>query len=381
MDGGAGDAAAVQPETTQVDLLVAGLGPGGCAAALAAHREGLSTVAVEARGPEAGRYRLVLVRPGAQEALRRIGLPDITQGRRASTIRHVEESLRAALAQAARAEGPSAAPLSLHWHMRVVALEPGPDAVTVTLRDEASGHTRIVRARHVIDATGGRLEAQGRPARGTIGPRHLVATGVYDTEPWFDGIAGIRDPATREALIIVPMRGRGSMTAYLDARPGDTTDPARLVQRFEAAAQRLAMGAPRDPILAVDVVQRLLKRPSDDRVVPIGDSVGTVDLWIGAGMSTAIEDALEAAGAIAAAQRAARGAEEMALTAAVNRRILARHRSRMRSGRLMQASRPVIMRLWPAVPLEAVRREAVGCPKVLWPAMRLVAGRRPQNAG
>ena len=50
----------------EVDVLVAGLGPGGCVAALAAHAEGFSTLAVEARGPEATRPQLVLVRPGAR---------------------------------------------------------------------------------------------------------------------------------------------------------------------------------------------------------------------------------------------------------------------------------------------------------------------------
>ena len=63
---------AAMTEVTEVDVLVAGLGPGGCMAALLAHRQGLSTLAVEARGPEASRMRLVLVRPRAQELLRQI---------------------------------------------------------------------------------------------------------------------------------------------------------------------------------------------------------------------------------------------------------------------------------------------------------------------
>ena len=46
-------------DPARVDLLVAGLGPGGCAAALAARARALSTLAVEARGPEATRAQLV----------------------------------------------------------------------------------------------------------------------------------------------------------------------------------------------------------------------------------------------------------------------------------------------------------------------------------
>jgi len=369
----------------EVDVVVAGLGPGGCAAALAARAEGLTTLAVEGRGPQATRSRLVLVRPGAREVLRQIGLPDITQGRRASTIRHMEEGLRNALADAAGQPGAACdatatTPLALCWYTRVVGLQPGPAGVVVTLLDQATGQERTVLARHVVDATGGRLEPLGRPARVATGPSHLVATAVFDTPPWFDGIAGTRDTVTHEALVLVPMRGRGSVTAYLDALPGGRTDREVLVRRFEEVTRRLALGMPREDVLVVDVVQRLLKRPSTDRVLPIGDSVGTVDLWLGAGMSTAIEDALDAARGIAAAQRAPRVAEELALTGATSARILVRHRSRMRSGRLMLAARPLLVRLWPAVRLEDVRREAVYCPALLWPAMRLIAGRRPQGA-
>ena len=68
-------------------------------------------------------------------------------------------------------------------------------------------------AGYLIDATGGRLEPLGLPARRAYGPRHLVVTTEFETEPWFDGIAGARDTASREALILVPMRGRQSVTA------------------------------------------------------------------------------------------------------------------------------------------------------------------------
>ena len=382
----AGADTAVVPK---VDVLVAGLGPGGCAAALAAHGEGLTTLAVEGRGPEATRSRLVLVRPGAQEVLRQIGLPNITHGRRASTIRQVEESLRGALSAAAGTPSTAAAsgsdpatpPLSLCWHTRVVGLKPGPESVLVTLLDGATGQERRVEARHVVDATGGRLEPLGRPARVRSGSSHYVATAEYETPPWFDGIAGARDAATGEILVLVPMRGRGSVTAYLDAPPGGASDRETLLQRFEGVTRRLALGTPREEVLAVDVVQRVLQSPSPDRVLPIGDSVGTVDLWLGAGMSTAIEDALDAARAIAVAQRKPRAADELAHVRAASARILARHRSRMRNGHLLLLVRPLVIRLWPAVPLEDVQRDAVGCPKVLWSAARLIIGGRPRSTG
>lgn len=369
------------PEDTRVDVLVAGLGPGGCAAALATHRHGLATLAVEARGPEGSRERLVLVRPGAQAALARLGLPAFTEGRRTTTIKQTETRLRAELAAAAaRAGGPGpAAPLSLHWHTRIVALQPQPDGVRVTL-EGADGRRRDVTAGHLIDATGGRLEALGQPVRRLHGPSHLVVTNEFDTEPWFDGIAGARDHRSGEALVLVPMRGRQSITVYLDLPPGRAADPQAAVQRFEALAARLALLRPRQPALAVDVVQRLRAEAGRGRIVPIGDSVGTVDLWLGAGMSTAIEDAVEAGEALAEARRAPSAAAAEALLATMQAAIHARHRRRSRQGRLMQAARPLLVRLWPAQPLERLARDTLRSPRGLWQAMRLVAGRRPAGA-
>lgn len=371
------------PPATRVDVLVAGLGPGGCTAALAAHRQGLSTCAVEARGVEGTRERLVLVRPGAQEALARIGLPRFTEGRRASTIRHTENRLRAelvALQSGLVSTQPGQAPaLALHWHTRVVALQPAADGVCVTLQD-AQGGQSTVHAGYLIDATGGRLEPLGMPERRLYGPHHVVVTNEFDTEPWFDGIAGARDRDSREALVLVPMRGRGSITAYLDLPLGPVPDPQAAVARFEAVASRLGLIRPREASLAVDVVQRLLPRPGCGRIVPIGDSVGTVDLWLGAGMSTAIEDAVQAAEAIAAARQAGSVPAGGALVDAAQIAIHARHRRRSRQGRLMQAARPFLVLFWPVRPLVTLVRGDVRSPRVLWPAMRLVAGRRPSAA-
>jgi 2-polyprenyl-6-methoxyphenol hydroxylase-like FAD-dependent oxidoreductase len=373
-----------EPPAAVVDLLVAGLGPGGCAASLAARAAGLSTLAVDARGPQATRSQLVLVRPGAQAALRRLGLPDITEGRRTTTIRHVENRLRAALQSAADAGAndgqtpPSAlAPLDLCWNTSVVGLEIRGDRVWVTLRDEA-GAARMVAARHVIDATGGRLEVLGRAPRTPAGPSHWVITGEYAAVPWFEGIVGVRDAATHELYLLFPTWGRRGVIAYFDALPGACTDGALLAQRFEAIAESLSLGPPRQPVAAVDVFQRVLVRPSVDRVVPIGDAVGTVDVLLGAGMSSAIEDGFEAACAIARAQRQISVEGELAGTRAFSARIFARHRSSALRGRLLLAVRPILERAWPTAPLPVIGREAVGPPPLLWPAVRFVFGRRPQ---
>ena len=394
----AADAAKVAP-VPEHDLLIVGLGPGGCAAALAARSAGLKTLAVEARGTQATRSQLVLVRPGARAALRQLGLPDITEGRRTSTIRQVENRLRAELIAAAQVEAqadtradaqagaasgaasatPAASPgTEIHWHTSVVGLEVGADQVLATLRDEATGATRRVAARHLIDASGGRLEPLGRPARVRAGPGHLVMTAEYAALPWFEGIVGVRDPATHELYLLFPTWGRRGVIAYFDSPPGPGTDGAALAQRFAAIAERLALGPPKYPAAAYDVFQRLLARPIRDRVLAIGDSVGTVDALLGAGMSNAIEDGVEAAQAIAAARRESSAARELARLRKASERIHARHRSGVRRGRLLLAVRPVLEAAWPSATLPAIARDTPGPPPLLWPAVRFVFGRRPQ---
>ncbi len=366
-----------------VDVLVVGLGPGGCAAALAARAQGLRTLAVEARGPQATRSQLVLVRPGAQAALRQLGLPDITEGRRTTTIRHVETRLRnallaASLADAGAQESQRAAPFELCWQTSVQALEAGDDGVRVLLRDTATGADRSLTARHVIDASGGRLESCGRPARLQAGPSHWVITAEYASPPWFEGIVGVHDAKTHELYLLFPTWGRRGVIAYMDTRPGPGPDGATLTERFGQMAQSLALGPPQHSAVAVDVCQRALARPTADRVVAIGDAVGTVDVLLGAGMSTAIEDGYDAACAIAVAQREPTSRGEWARTGEAATRLFARHRSIAWRGRLMLAVRPVLERAWPAASLPAVTRDSVGPPPLLWPAVRFVFGRRPQ---
>jgi 2-polyprenyl-6-methoxyphenol hydroxylase-like FAD-dependent oxidoreductase len=342
----------------------------------------LSTWAVEARGPQATRSQLVLVRPGAQAALVTLGLSDITEGRRTTTLRHVENRLRAALL-AATPSGADPAPaaavtLSVHWHTRVADLAVRADGVRVTLHDDTSGVVRTVCARHVIDASGGRLEALGRPARQQAGPSHLVIAAEYTATPWFEGIVGVRDARTQELYLLFPTWGRKGVIAYFDAPPGSAADAQVLAQRFEAIGASLGLGQPLQPAATIDVCQRALLQPNKDRVVPIGDAIGTVDILLGAGMSTAIEDGVDAARAIAAAQREAALQGEGLRVWKLSARLYARHRASNRLGRLMLLMRPAIARLWPSTALPAVSREDLRPPPLLWPAVRFVFGRRPQ---
>jgi len=362
---------------THVDLLVVGLGPGGAAAALAARQLGLNTLAVEARGPEPTRAQLILIRPGARAALQRLGFADISEGRRTTTIRQVEQRLRAALADTPAA---AAAPFHYHWHTSVVALQVLADQVLATLKDETTGALREVSARHLVDATGGRLESLGRPARVRVGKSHWVITAEFAEPPWFDGIVGVRDPSTHELCLLFPTWGRRGVIAYLDALPGPTGDGPLLASRFDALGQRLGLGQPLYTPWAVDVYQRALARPSNDRVVAIGDAVGTVDVLSGNGASTAIEDAVDAVFGLAESQGAATLAAERALTQAVSDRVFERHRRGVRRGRMILAVRPILERAWPSVAFGSVTRDKVGPPPLLWPAVRFVFGRRPQTS-
>jgi flavin-dependent dehydrogenase len=369
---------APSPPLSEVDLLVVGLGPGGCMAALTAQRLGLRVMGVEARDRVGTRGRLVVVRPQAQALLTGLGLNDITGGRRTTTLRHVEECLRQRLCEAAQAPEGGALPRpAVHWHTRVTALDSGADHVRVTLQD-AEGGTRTVRARHVVDASGGRLEDLGRTPRVRTGARHIVVTAEYATPPWYEGIAGAHDPRTGDAYFLIPMRGRTGITAYLDSPPGEGESEAALTARFNAIGERLGLRDIVQEVQAVDVVQRLLPTPSPDRVLPIGDAAGTVDLWIGAGMSTAIEDGDDAARAIAQAQRCGDAAEELRLTREASARAVARHKARIWLGRVVVAARPLVIRMWPKRSLETLGRDEVSSPRWLWQGIRVVFGKRPE---
>ena len=364
----------------EVDLLVAGLGPGGCAAALAARSEGLRTLAIDARGPQGTRSQLVLVRPGAQAALCELGLPDITEGRRTTTIRHVENRLRTALTTPGQtASGRSLAALEPCWNTSLAGLMADDQRVLATVVDD-TGQQRRVAARHVIDASGGRLESLGRPARVRVGPSHWVITAEYAAPPWFEGIVGARDPATHELYLLFPTWGRQGVIAYLDVAPGPAGDGVELARRFEAIAHGLALGPPRYPPTSVDVFQRALTKPHSDRVVAIGDSVGTVDVLLGAGMSTAIEDGVDAVRRIAAAQREAAVAAELLHTREASASVFARHRSGTLRGRWLLRVRPILERAWPKANFPSLSRGQVGPPPLLWPAVRFVFGRRPQTS-
>jgi len=320
----------------------------------------------------------VVVRPQAQALLTALGLHDITRGRRTTTLRHVEECLRQRLCAAAEARGASALPRpAVHWHTRVTAVVPHDDHVQVRLQGP-DGTEHEVRARHVVDASGGRLEDLGRTPRVRTGARHIVVTAEYATPPWYEGIAGAHDPGTGDAFFLIPMRGRTGITAYLDSPPGEGESETVLRERFEAIAQRLGLRDIVQEVQAVDVVQRLLPVPSPDRVLPIGDAAGTVDLWIGAGMSTAIEDGDDAARAIAQAQRCGDAAEELRLTREASARAVARHKARIWLGRVVVAARPLVIRMWPKRSLDTLGRDEVSSPRWLWQGIRVVFGKRPE---
>ena len=81
-------------------------------------------------------------------------------------------------------------------------------------------------------------------ARQRAGPSHLVVTAEYAAAPWFDGIVGVRDPATHELYLLFPTWGRRGVIAYFDSPPGGGTDVDACAQRFQASADSLGLGAP-----------------------------------------------------------------------------------------------------------------------------------------
>src|SRR5688572_27372143 len=75
----------------QLDVLIAGAGPGGMSSALTTHALGRSALVIEARGPVATRARFLWVWPRALTELRKLGVPGI---KHESSIAGVENALR-----------------------------------------------------------------------------------------------------------------------------------------------------------------------------------------------------------------------------------------------------------------------------------------------
>ncbi len=285
------------------DVLVAGAGPAGLAAALALRRHGLSVTTVDRAGPACDKACGEGILPAGVAALRRLGveLPGAGRSHPLRGICYLDGPLRlegsfpgppglgirrtdlhAALATAAAAAG-----VHLHWHAPL-------ESATGTVL--TAGGLSFA-ARYMVAADGlhspirSRLGLDGRSVR----RRRYGIRRHYAMPPWTDHVE-VHWGDGAEAYV-TPV-GHGLVgVALLWGAGGEGFDA--LLRRFPALAARLA-GAPaasRDR--GAGPLGQRARRVVRGRWLLLGDAAGSVDPITGEGLSLAFRHAEALARALA----------------------------------------------------------------------------------
>lgn len=299
-----------------IDLLVAGGGPAGLAAAVEAASAGLEVVVLEPRHPPVDKACGEGVMPSGVRALRRLGVA--VDGWELSGIRYVDGPL-AVEAAFVSGGGLGVRRTALHaalWaRARALGVRLVRERVGAVWQDAEGVSVGGWRARWLVAADG--LHSPLRRSLGLQlpgrGPRRYGLRRHYRVAPWTDRVEVHWSPAGEayvtpvdEKLVGVAVlsSARGGFDAHLTRFP-------RLRRRLTGPAVGAVRGA--GPMR-----QRVAGRVAG-RVLLVGDAAGYVDALTGEGLSLALASA-------AAAVRCVRAGRPEAYEAAW-RRVTARHRA------------------------------------------------------
>jgi flavin-dependent dehydrogenase len=276
------------------DVFIAGGGPAGLAAAIAARLKGFDVVVADAAQPPIDKACGEGLMPDSLEALRQLGVAiDPEQSFAFRGIRFIGDG-GAAQADFPRGHGIAVRRVRLHQLLIERAREVG---VKLLWRTRVTG-VHDVRAHWIIGADGGNsrvrrwasLDAARRESHRYGFRRH------YQVRPWTDFMEVYWGPACQMYVSAV---GCDEMCIALLTR-----DPhlrlSDALPRFPELARKLEGAATLSQERGAITVTRRLRRVYRGNIALIGDASGSVDAITGEGMGLAFRQALALADALAA---------------------------------------------------------------------------------
>jgi flavin-dependent dehydrogenase len=286
---------------TTTDVFIAGGGPAGLAAAIAARKNGLDVIVADGAQYPIEKACGEGLMPGTVQVLRELGV-DIRKedGHEFRGIRFIDGKRRV------HAEFPGAPALGmrrrkLHERMVQAAEKTGTTLlwntpVTGLENDVVHAGGRTYKARWIIGADGSQSRiAKWSGLASSLPPKRRFATQQhFPIAPWSEHVEIYW--AAKSQAYVTPVAQNEICVAMLSRNPGARMD-ALLAEHPDLAHKLLGVAASSAQRGAVTGTHRL-RRVSKGNVLLIGDASGTVDAITGEGLRLAFEQALVAVDAI-----------------------------------------------------------------------------------
>jgi flavin-dependent dehydrogenase len=298
-----------------IDLLVAGGGPIGLAAAIRARLAGLDVTVVEPRSTPVDKACGEGLMPSAVRGLTGLGVE--VDGRAFAGIRYVSGTRRVA------ARFPDGAGLGVRRTVLHAALAARAEAVGVTQLTgrvddvrQHDGHVEAagMSARWLIAADG--LHSSVRRAVGlerpTRGPARFGLRQHFRVAPWTD-LVEVHWSAHAEAYV-TPVADDLVGVALLCGTDGHRRGFAETLTDFPDLSSRLGAAEPVTSVRGAGPLRQVARAPSTGRVLLIGDAAGYVDALTGEGLATGLATAAAAVHAVLDGEPAAYDAQWRAAT-------------------------------------------------------------------